>query len=200
MNRVIRKIIDLDNVLLVSYYKNFNIKFALEVARALEHVGEKICIKTSLRIPLNIQSICEEDAKKILIEVESESDLEKYFKFATSYKILKNVKYIIKANKVRQNIFKVQIENNYFLVRVTENEIIDEDFGDLEKIILNTIKDWDNNITMKDIMNIITYKIGISKNEIKNALLFLKSLGIIEIKNGIIKLNKEKLFNNNSWS
>lgn len=207
MNKLIQRLIELDKVLLVSYYKSFNVKLALELANVLESFGYRVCIKNLSTIQLSLKTECSEGSKKIILEAQSEDDLDEEFKFATSYKILKNAEYVIKAQKIQQNVFKVELKEESILLRVLENSIVDEEFGDIENFIIKLLNEWNGSGSLKEIINIVSYKINANKDIVRSKLGFLRDIGVVEIENGLVRLKKSELmrihnksFDNNGGS
>jgi len=207
MNKLIQRLIELDKVLLVSYYKSFNVKLALELANVLESFGYRVCIKNLSTIQLSLKTECSEGSKKIILEAQSEDDLDEEFKFATSYKILKNARYIIKAQRIQQNVFKVELKEESILLRVLENSIVDEEFGDIENFIIKLLNEWNGSGSLKEIINIVSYKINANKDIVRSKLGFLRDIGVVEIENGLVRLKKSELmrihnksFDNNGGS
>ncbi|WP_218258671.1 hypothetical protein [Saccharolobus shibatae] len=175
-------------VLLQSYHMNVKIALIYDIAQRLYKDRVSICIinyekflKLSGR---EIDQRCDEDSYVIVFEAEGPSDLPMRYNLVTSFvKINRYFDDILKIDKVSTNLYKAQNNaGDLFIFSVINGEIIERKLRPIHEDIINFLKEYGGEVEIKDLINIISKKYEISRDNVRVELALLKELGIIEVK------------------
>lgn len=91
---------------------------------------------------------------------------------------------IVKIEKISQSMYKAKNKaGNMFLFKIVNDNIVEESLKPLQETIVSLLKEYGGEVDMSDVVNIISKKYGLSKDATRQELLFLKQLGILDIKN-----------------
>ncbi|MCG2909990.1 MAG: hypothetical protein L7G92_05395 [Stygiolobus sp.] len=182
--------------LVQSYYYSINLLITIKSAERLYEQGSKVCIQGFDKIKwefypfeIKFKQECESGAELIVFEAEKESEVPIKFRLVTSYRPLKLGVDIIKIEKIQLNLYRTSIDGNLFMFRIFNGEIKEENLSSEDNEILSLVREY-GEIPLKDLINIISGKTSSSKDHIRKELFFLKEVGLIEIENGIVSLNK----------
>ncbi|AGE71486.1 hypothetical protein [Sulfolobus acidocaldarius] len=194
MINIVQEILE-EPSLIFSYYNNVKIVILLNLIKHLRSMGKEICIVNLEKIkpdvlPPDFHSVCNEKSEVIVYEAEDEKEVPVKFTVIISSKKLKLGVRMIQIDKLGENLYKMKINNNVLhLFRVLNDYTIkEEQIGDVENEILKLLREYQQ-MSMREIVQIIAHKTNSSREEVRNKLYFLKTIGAVEIKEGIVSLN-----------
>jgi len=185
--------------LIKSYYYYPKLVLVINIAEYLYSKGRDVCIFNFDKIKweyypynLNFHMKCNERSENIIFEAEDESEIPNNFSLVTSIKKLNLGIPQSEIQKLDQNLFKINIDNKIYLFRIIEGKIVEEKIKGLSEEFINILREY-NELSLKEIVDILYHKTNSSRDNIRKEIYFLKDIGVIEIKNGKV------LLNNNSW-
>ncbi|MBP1356965.1 MAG: hypothetical protein JZD40_00520 [Sulfolobus sp.] len=90
--------------------------------------------------------------------------------------------------RVDQNLFKINLDGTIYLFKIINGKIVEEKIKGLSEEIIQLLTDY-NELSIKEIVDIISNKTKSSREIVRKELYFLKELGLIEIDKGRVSLN-----------
>jgi len=132
-----------------------------------------------------VEQKCDETSYIIVFDPENEFELPiKYNLVTSATKINGKFDEIIKIDKVLSNLYKAENKSgNIFLFKITNDRIIEEQLKPIYEEILDLLKEFGGEASLTDIVNIISKRHNMSRDSVRDELVFLKNLGLIDIKN-----------------
>ncbi len=178
-----------------SYYYSVNLAIALNFAEMLSKNGKKVCIFNYGKIKweffpyeLNLNLDCSPGSEVIVFEAESEKEVPEDFALVTSYKSLKIRATRVDVEKVDVNLFKATIDGDSYLFKLVEGRLVDYEVSELQKGILDLIRELGSPCSLTDVVNIASRRFNASRDKVREELQFLVNLGKIRVKNKVIEL------------
>jgi hypothetical protein len=174
-------------ILIYSYFIRVRVILILNVIEKLKN--EHICIINYDRllkiINKEVEQKCDETSYIIVFDPENEFELPiKYNLVTSATKINGKFDEIIKIDKVLSNLYKAENKSgNIFLFKITNDRIIEEQLKPIYEEILDLLKEFGGEASLTDIVNIISKRHNMSRDSVRDELVFLKNLGLIDIKN-----------------
>jgi|GEM_PF-719576 hypothetical protein len=176
-----------ERILIYSYFIRVRVILILNVIEKLKN--EHICIINYDRllkiINKEVEQKCDETSYIIVFDPENEFELPiKYNLVTSATKINGKFDEIIKIDKVLSNLYKAENKSgNIFLFKITNDRIIEEQLKPIYEEILDLLKEFGGEASLTDIVNIISKRHNMSRDSVRDELVFLKNLGLIDIKN-----------------
>lgn len=176
-----------ERILIYSYFIRVRVILILNVIEKLKN--EHICIINYDRllkiINKEVEQKCDETSYIIVFDPENEFELPiKYNLVTSAAKINGKFDEIIKIDKVLSNLYKAENKSgNIFLFKIANNHIVEEQLKPVYEEILDLLKEFGGEASLTDIVNIISKKHNMSRDSVRDELVFLKNLGLIDIKN-----------------
>ncbi|EWG08032.1 MAG: hypothetical protein ASUL_00220 [Candidatus Aramenus sulfurataquae] len=178
-----------------SYYYSVNLVIALNFAEMLSKNGKKVCIFNYGKIKweffpyqLELKLDCSPGSEVIVFEAESEKEVPENFALVTSYRNLKVNGEKVNVEKVDANLFKATVEGETYLFKIVEGRIVDYEMGDLQRNLLELIKELGSPCSLTDVVNIASRRFNASRDKVREELQFLVNVGKIKVKNKVIEL------------
>lgn len=176
-----------ERILIYSYFIRVRVILILNVIEKLKN--EHICIINYDRllkiINKEVEQKCDETSYIIVFDPGNEFELPiKYNLVTSAAKINGKFDEIIKIDKVLSNLYKAENKSgNIFLFKIANNHIVEEQLKPVYEEILDLLKEFGGEASLTDIVNIISKKHNMSRDSVRDELVFLKNLGLIDIKN-----------------
>ncbi|BDB97369.1 hypothetical protein SACC_03860 [Saccharolobus caldissimus] len=176
-----------ERILIYSYFIRVRVILILNIIEKLKN--EHICIINYDRllkiINKEVEQKCDETSYIIVFDPENEFELPiKYNLVTSATKINGKFDEIIKIDKVLSNLYKAENKSgNIFLFKITNDRIIEEQLKPIYEEILDLLKEFGGEASLSDIVNIISKRHNMSRDSVRDELVFLKNLGLIDIKN-----------------
>lgn len=191
----LEKLID-KHTLVVSYYYTANLTLLLNFASILHRKkGTYICIANYGKIKwelypyeLDFPIKCDDNASLLVFEAESEREVPEKFVLVTSYKNLKINATKVRIEKINSRIYKAIFEDYIEAFKINNGRIEEVKLDDALTEILRIISELGEEVELKDVVNIVSKKLELTKEEVREKLLFLQELNKIEIKDKKIRL------------
>lgn len=178
-----------------SYYYYPKLVLVLNIAEYLYSKGKDVCIFNFDKInwqyyPYRTNFImkCNENSENIVFEADHESEIPLKLLLITTTSALKIGIPMTEIQRVDQNLFKINLDGTIYLFRITNGKIVEEKIKGLSEEIIQLLTDY-NELSIKEIVDIISNKTKSSREIVRKELYFLKELGLIEIDKGRVSLN-----------
>lgn len=178
-----------------SYYYYPKLVLILNIAEYLYNQGKDVCIFNFDKInwqyypyQINFVMRCNEDSENLIFEAEDETQVPLKFLIVTSVKNLKLGFPISEIQRIDQNLYKINIDNEIYLFRIINGKIIEEEVRGLSDEIIELLNEY-KELSLKEIVDIISNKTRSSRENVRREVYFLKEIGVLEIKNGKVSLN-----------
>jgi len=176
-----------NRILVVSYFINVKVNLIYNIIKKLNN--SNICIinfeKLIKIVDFSIEQSCNESSYVIVFEPKGEDDLTmRYDLVISTFEIKAVFDEILKIEKISQSMYKAKNKaGDMFLFKIVNGNIVEESLKPLQETIVSLLKEYGGEVDMSDVVNIISKKYGLSKDATRQELLFLKQLGILDIKN-----------------
>ncbi|BCU71357.1 hypothetical protein [Stygiolobus caldivivus] len=181
--------------LIRSYYYSVNLVIIINAAQRIYSQGKKPCIINFDKIKwefypydINFKQICEEESENLVFEAEKVSEIPIRFRLITSVKNFNLGCEVNTIEKIGNNLYKLRLTDDTIIFHVKDGKLIERVLNPLEEEILRLLNENNGRMSMKEVVDITSYKLGISKESVRNELAFLRSLGKIEIDKGTVLL------------
>lgn len=183
--------------LVVSYYSSASIALIFSAWEELGGQGREVCVVNFDRIPKELLSVapnyplrCSESSENLVYMAQKPSEVPLRFRLVTAIKrVIEDVRWA-RVDKVDGNLYRLWTGNQVHLFRVVDWRVKDEPLPPLSAAIIEVLEEYGGSLPYKDVVLIVSGKAKASREQVRNGLAFLKSLGVLEIENGNVSLNK----------
>ena len=178
-----------------SYHYYPKLVLTLNIAEYLYSQGKDVCIFNFDKInwqyypyKINFMMKCKENSENLIFEAEDETQVPLKFLLVTSIKNLKLGLPVSEIQRIDQNLYRINFDNEIRLFRIIEGKIVEEKIRGLSDEIIELLNEY-RELSLKEIVNILSNKTRSSRENVRQEIYFLKEIGIVEIKNGKVSLN-----------
>lgn len=183
--------------LIRSYYYSLNLLLVIKAAERLYSEGKKPCIINIDKIKwefypydVNFKQICEEDSENIVFEAEKVSEIPLKFRLVTTTKNFNLDCEKTTIEKIGINLYKMILDGEPVIFRVENGKLVERVLNNIEEEIINLLEENGGQLSIKEVVDIVSHRLRTSKDNVRNELALLKSIGKIEIEKGVVSLNK----------
>lgn len=182
--------------LIISYYYSINLTLLLNFASLLyKKKGSHICIINYGKIKwefypyeINFPVKCDENASVLVFEAESEKEVPEKFNLVTSYKNLKINAVKVKVEKIDASTYKAILDDYVEMFKINQGKIEEVKLDNTLTELIKIISELGSETELKDVVNIASKRLELTKDEVREKLLFLQELNKIEIKDKKVKI------------
>jgi len=178
-----------------SYYYYPKLILTLNIAEYLYSRGKDVCIFNFDKInwqyypyQTNFIMKCNENSENLIFEVEDESQIPLKFLIVTSIKNLKLGLPVSEIQRMDQNLYRINLDNQIYLFRIVDGKILEEKVKGLSEEIIQLLNEY-KELSLKEVVDIISNKTKSSRENVRKEVYFLKEIGVVDIQNGKVSLN-----------
>ena len=178
-----------------SYYYYPKLTLTLNIAEYLYSQGKDVCIFNFDKInwqfypyKINFVMKCNENSENLVFEAEDEIQVPLKFLIVTSIKNLKLGLPVSEIQRIDQNLYRINFDNQIRLFRIVDGKIIEEKVKGLSDEIIELLNEY-KELSLKEVVDIISNKTKSSRENVRKEIYFLKEIGVVEIQNGKVLLN-----------
>jgi len=182
--------------LVVSYYSSASIALIFSAWEELGGQGREVCVVNFDRIPKELLSVapnyplrCSERSENLVYMAQKPSEVPLRFRLVTAIKRVIEDVGGLGSTRWREPVQALDGEpGSPFQSSRLEGK--DEPLPPLSAAIIEVLEEYGGSLPYKDVVLIVSGKAKASREQVRNGLAFLKSLGVLEIENGNVSLNK----------
>ncbi|MDT7872046.1 hypothetical protein WIW89_08350 [Stygiolobus sp. CP850M] len=181
--------------LIKSYYYGVNLVIVINAAEKLYAEGKKPCIINFDKIKwefypyeIKFKMFCDNDSENLVFEAEKVSEIPLKFRLVTSAKVFNINCDIATVERIGNNLYKILLDGEVLTFQVKEGKLTERAMNRIDEEILNLLNENGGTMTVKELVDIISFKLRVSKDYVRNELAFLKTSGKVEIEKSTVKL------------